>query len=90
MGIGLALVGLGAPRLAAITAGAVSIVSYLVGTLGNALRLPDWVIDLALSEHLGRPMSGVFDPGGLGLMVLLGAGGLLLGAWAFGRRDLHG
>jgi ABC-2 type transport system permease protein len=90
VGIGLALVGLGAPRLAAITAGAVSIASYLLGTLGNALRLPEWVIDLSLSEHLGRPMSGVFDPAGLALMVLLGAGGLLLGAWAFRRRDLHG
>jgi ABC-2 type transport system permease protein len=90
VGIGLAVIGLGAPRLAAIVAGAVSIASYLLGTLGNALRLPEWLIDLSLSEHIGRPMSGVFDPGGLAVMVLLSAGGLLLGAWAFRRRDLRG
>jgi ABC-2 type transport system permease protein len=90
VGIGLALIGLGIPRLAAILAGAVSIGSYLLGTVGNALGLPEWVIDLSLSEHFGRPIAGVFDPGGLALMVFLGLGGLLFGAWAFGRRDLHG
>jgi ABC-2 type transport system permease protein len=90
VGIGLALIGLGIPRLAAVIAGALSIASYLLGSLGNALRVPEWLIDLSLSEHLGRPMSGVFDPGGIGLMALLAAGGLLLGAWAFSRRDLRG
>ena len=90
VGIGLAVIGLGRPRLAAIVAGAVSIASYLLGSLGNALRLPDWLIDLSLSEHIGRPMAGVFDPGGLAIMLLLAAGGLLFGAWAMGRRDLRG
>ena len=90
VGIGLAVIGLGRPRLAAIVAGAVSIASYLLGTLGNALRLPEWLIDLSISEHVGRPMSGVFDPGGLAVMTVLAGGGLLLGAWAFARRDLRG
>ena len=90
VGIGLALIGLGLPRIAAIVAGAVSIASYLLGSLGNALRLPDWLIDLSLSEHIGRPMSGVFDPGGIAAMTILAAGGLLLGTWAISRRDLHG
>jgi ABC-2 type transport system permease protein len=90
VGIGLAVVGLGWPRLAPIVAGALSIASYLLGTLGNALRLPDWLIDLSLSEHIGRPMSGVFDLGGLAAMLLLATGGLLLGALGIARRDLHG
>ena len=90
VGIGLALIGLGRPRVAAIVVGGVSIASYLLGSLGNALRLPDWLIDLSLSEHMGRPMSGVFDPGGIAAMTVVAAGGLLVGAWAISRRDLQG
>ena len=88
--LGLAVIGLGRPRLAAVVAGAVSIASYLLGTLGNALRLPEWLIGLSLREHIGRPMSGLFDVRGIAVMSLLGAGGLLIGAWAFARRDLRG
>jgi len=90
VGIGLAIAGLGRPRQAAIAAGAVSIASYLLGSLGNALGLPEWVVDLSLSEHVGRPMSGIFDPVGLVAMAVLALGGLLLGAWGFARRDLGG
>jgi hypothetical protein len=35
-------------------------------------------------------MVGVWDPGGMALMVILAGGGLLLGAWGFARRDLRG
>jgi ABC-2 type transport system permease protein len=90
VGIGLAVAGLGWPRYAAIVAGSASVLSYLLGSIGNALRLPEWLIDLSLSEHLGRPMSGTFDPGGIVAMVVLAAGGLIVGAWLIARRDLLG
>jgi ABC-2 type transport system permease protein len=87
-GIGIAIVGLGWPRLAALATGSVAITSYLLGVLGNALGLPDWLVDLALSEHVGQPMAGQFDVPGMIAMVVLGAGGLAVGAIGFGRRDL--
>jgi ABC-2 type transport system permease protein len=90
VGIGLAVAGLGWPRYAAVVAGAVSIASYLLGALGNALRLPDWLIDLSLSQHIGRPMTGGFDAGGLVVMVVVAIGGLFVGAWGMARRDLQG
>ena len=90
VGIGLAIAGLGWPRQAGIAAGAISIASYLLGSLGTALRLPEWLVDLSLSEHLGRPMTGGFDPVGIALMAVLAVGGLVVGAWGFARRDLLG
>lgn len=87
-GIGVAVAGLGRPRVAALVTAVVSIASYLLGALGTALRLPDWVVDLSLSEHLGRPMSGVFDAFGIAAMAALAFGGVLLGAWGFARRDV--
>jgi ABC-2 type transport system permease protein len=88
VGIGVAVAGLGRPRFAALVTAIVSIASYLLGSLGTALNLPEWLIDLSLSEHLGRPMSGAFDPVGLAIMALLAVGGVVVGAWGFARRDL--
>jgi ABC-2 type transport system permease protein len=87
-GIGMAVVGLGRSRHAALVTAVVSVASYLLGSLGPALGLPDWAIALSLSEHLGRPMSGIFDPVGLAVMAVLAFGGVLLGAWGIARRDL--
>ena len=89
-GIGLGVAGLGWPRIAGLVAAAVSIASYLLGTLGNALGLPEWLIDLSLGEHLGRPMTGAPDPVGITVMAVLAIGGLLVGAWGLARRDLLG
>ena len=64
--------------------------TFLLDIIAPAARLPDWVHQLALTSHLGYPMVGVWDWGGMALMVLLAGGGSLVGAWGFARRDLQG
>ena len=87
-GVGLAVGGLIRSSLApAVTAGIV-IATFLIDTLGAALKLPDAILKLSLFAHLGQPMAGVFDPVGLAVAAVLAVGGLALGAWGVTRRDL--
>ncbi|MFL5674478.1 MAG: hypothetical protein ACJ779_05700 [Chloroflexota bacterium] len=86
--VGLAVGGLVRSSLAAGVTGVLIIATLLIDTLGAALRLPQWVLDLSLYKHLGQPMAGIFDPVGIvvaGVMVL---GGLALCAIGFTRRDI--
>jgi ABC-2 type transport system permease protein len=87
-GIGLAAGGLGRPGLAAELVALVVIVTFLIDLLGPVFKLPDLVLQLALTSHLGRPMIGEWDWPGLAVCLALALGGLLVGAWGFGRRDL--
>jgi ABC-2 type transport system permease protein len=89
-GIGFAVGGLLRMSLAADFVAAIVVVTFLLDIVAPAARLPDWVHQLALTSHLGYPMVGVWDWGGMALMVVLAGGGLLLGAWGFTRRDLRG
>lgn len=87
-GVGLAVGGLIRSSLApAVTAGLV-IATFLIDTLGAALKLPDPILKLSLFAHLGQPMAGVFDPVGLAVAAVLAVGGLALGAWGVTRRDM--
>lgn len=87
-GIGLAVGGVVRASLAAPAAGLAAIVTFLIDTLGAALKLPDPVLQLSLFKHLGQPMAGVFDPVGIVAAVVLAIGGLAIGAWGMQRRDL--
>lgn len=89
-GIGFAVGGLSRPSLAAPAVVAVTIGTFLVQLLAPALRLPDWVRQLALSDHMGRPLVGSWDPAGLAACLTLALGGLLVGAWGLHRRDVVG
>jgi ABC-2 type transport system permease protein len=88
MGAGFLVAGLGWPRLAGVVVGGLAIGIYVLDLIGGALRLPDDVLNLALTRHLGQPMAGSFDVVGMALCAVLAAGGLVLGALAMGRRDL--
>ena len=66
----------------------VTVVTWLIGFLAPDLNLPDVVSQLALSSHMGKPMVGVWDGGGIVLCLVLAAGGLALGAWGLRRRDI--
>ena len=81
--------GLWRPSLAAEVVALVVIATFLVQLLGPLLGLPDAVQQLALTEHLGRPMIGQWDWPGMAACVALAAGGVALGAWGFGRRDVR-
>jgi ABC-2 type transport system permease protein len=87
-GIGLAAGGLVHASAAAPVTAAVVIATFLLDTLGAALDLPDFALDLSVYRHLGQPMVGTYDAAGLAGCVLLAVGGLMVGAWGMRRRDL--
>jgi ABC-2 type transport system permease protein len=87
-GVGLAAGGLVRASLAAPVAAGLVIATFLLDTLGEALDLPDVVLDLSLYRHLGQPMAGAFDPIGIVAATVLAVGGLAVGAWGLRRRDL--
>jgi ABC-2 type transport system permease protein len=88
-GVGFAVGGLVGPSAAAPFTAALAIGTFLVDILGPALTLPDWLQQLALSNHLGEPMLGRWDPAGVLACLVLAVGGLAVGAWGLGRRDIR-
>lgn len=87
-GLGLALGGCGWPGLAGTFVGALAFGTFLLDLIGGIVGFPDWVMQLSLMQHLAHPMTGDFDLPGLALMAVLAIGGLLVGAWGMGRRDI--
>jgi putative exporter of polyketide antibiotics len=67
---------------------AIAVGTFLLDTLAPILRLPDWVAQLALTSHLGEPMIGTWDLAGIIACLVLAVGGLAIGAWGMGRRDV--
>ena len=88
VGVGVAIGGVFRTSLAAEIVAALVIATFLVNLVAPALKLPDWVQQLALTAHLGQPMIGVWDPAGMVACLVLSVGGVGLGAWGMRRRDL--
>jgi putative exporter of polyketide antibiotics len=86
--IGFAAGGLVRSSLAAPVAALVVIVTFVLDTLGAALDLPEWVLDLSIYRHLGQPMAGQTEVLGVGIALVLIVGGLAVGAWGLQRRDV--
>jgi ABC-2 type transport system permease protein len=87
-GIGLAVGGLVRPSLAAPVTLLVGLGSFILELLGTILKWPNTILDISLKRHLGQPMIGEFDRGGLLLLAVLAVGGVLLCAAGMRRRDL--
>jgi ABC-2 type transport system permease protein len=87
-GIGLAVGGLVRTSLAAGVTAFLVIATFLIDTLGAALKLPEWVLDLSLYRHLGQPMAGSFDPVGLVAATVMVVGGLAVCTFGMTRRDI--
>ena len=87
-GIGLAVGGLVRPSLAAPVTIVLGLAFYLLDLIGSILDLPDFIVDLALNRHLGRPILGSYDEVGMAACVVLAAGGVILCAWGMRRRDI--
>lgn len=88
VGVGFAVGGIFGPSFAAWTVTAFVIGTFLVDILGAALNLPDMFQQLALTRHVGEPMLGNWDVGGVVACLALAVGGLALGAWGLHRRDV--
>ncbi len=89
-GLGVAAGGLFGASVSVPVVLAVTVGTFLLDTLAPILRLPDWVAQLALTSHLGQPMVGNWDVAGVVACLVLALGGLALGAWGMGRRDVAG
>jgi ABC-2 type transport system permease protein len=87
-GIGFAAGGLIRTSIAAEIVALVVVATFLIDLLAPALKLPDWVHQLALTAHMGQPMVGAWDPVGIVACLVLAFGGLLLGGWGMSRRDI--
>ena len=86
-GVGFAVGGF-RTSIAAEAVALVVVAMYLIDLIVPAVKLPDWVHQLALTAHLGQPMVGVWDPAGVIACLVLAAGGLALGGWGMRRRDV--
>jgi ABC-2 type transport system permease protein len=89
-GVGLAVGGLVRTSIAGEAVAAVVIATFLVDLVAPALKLPDWVHQLALSAHMGQPMIGTWDWAGIVACLVLAIGGLALSGWGMARRDVSG
>jgi polyether ionophore transport system permease protein len=89
-GVGFAVGGIAGAGLAGPAVAIITIVIWFLDIIAPALGLPDVVHQLALTAHYGLPMLGQWDAAGIVASLVLGFGGLLLGAWGFARRDLNG
>lgn len=89
-GVGFAVAGLVRSSLAAPVVIVLTVGTFLVTLFATALKLPDWVADLALTSHFGKPLIGEWDAVGVTASIVLAVGGLVLGAWGLSRRDVRG
>ena len=87
-GIGLAVGGAVRTSLAAGVTAFLVIATFLIDTLGVALKLPAWVLDLSIYKHLGQPMAGQFDMVGIVAAMVMTVGGLTICAIGLTRRDI--
>ncbi len=86
--IGLAVGGLVRTSLAAGVTALLVIGTFVIDTIGAALKLPGWVLDLSLYRHLGQPLAGTFDPVGLVVAVVIVVGGVAVCTFGMTRRDI--
>jgi len=88
VGVGVAVGGLWRTSLAAEVTALVVIATYLIDLLGPPLKAPEWLLQATLSSHLGQTMIGRWDATGIVIAVALAVGGIAIGAWGLGRRDV--
>jgi ABC-2 type transport system permease protein len=88
IGIGVAVGGLWRTSLAAEVVALFVVATYLLDLLAPPLGLPDWIHQLALTAHFGKPMLGNWDIVGVIACLVLAVGGVTLGAWGMARRDV--
>jgi ABC-2 type transport system permease protein len=88
VGIGVAVGGVWRTSVAAEIAALFVVATYLLDLVAPPLNLPDWLHQLALTAHFGKPMMGQWDIVGVVACLAIAAGGILLGAWGMRRRDV--
>jgi ABC-2 type transport system permease protein len=90
VGVGMAVGGLIGTRFAAPVTVLAVFLTWFLQLFGSLFDLPDFVQQLAITNHYGKPLVGVWDFGGIAASVVIAALGIVLAAWGFQRRDLRG
>ncbi len=85
-GIGMAVGGVFRTSLAGEVVAFIVIGTFVLDLLVPALKLPDWLREVALTSHLGHPMVGLWDWPGMIACVVIALGGLVLASWGLRRR----
>jgi ABC-2 type transport system permease protein len=89
IGIGMAVGGLFRTAWAAPFVVVFIVTTWFVQLLGPMLGLPEIVTDMALTSHFGQTMVGVWNIPGVIAALVIGVGGMAVGAFGFSRRDLR-
>ena len=90
IGIGIGVGGVFGTRLAAPIVAIVVLATWIVQLIGPLLGLPDFIQQLALTNHYGQPMVGIWDWSGIAISAVIAVAGVAIGAWGFKRRDVRG
>jgi ABC-2 type transport system permease protein len=89
IGIGVAVGGVVGTRFAAPVIVVIVLLTWFAQLVGPLLGLPEFVQNLALTNHIGQPMVGMWDWGGVALLLGIAVLGIAVGAVALKRRDLR-
>jgi len=87
-GVGVGIGGLVRTSIAGEAVVVLVVATFLVDLIAPALKLPGWVHQLALTNHMGLPMMGNWDWVGISACLALALGGLALAGWGMSRRDI--
>jgi len=87
-GVGVGIGGLVRTSIAGEAVAVLVVATFLVDLIAPALKLPGWVHQLALTNHMGLPMMGNWDWVGISACLALALGGLALAGWGMSRRDI--
>lgn len=85
-GVGIALYGL-APRALSAT-WAILAVCFVIGFLGEVLKLPRWVVELSPFQHTPHLPAATFAPVPLLTLLAIAVAVVVIGVGAFRRRDI--
>jgi ABC-2 type transport system permease protein len=89
LGLGVLLFGV-APRVAVPVTHAYVAGSFLLETVGAAVELPGWLLDLSVLHHVAPAPAVDPDWPAAGVLVAIGVVAAVAGGLAFARRDLKG
>jgi ABC-2 type transport system permease protein len=83
-GIAVALFGL-APRMYAVAWASFGVATF-IALLGQGLQMPQWMLDISPTTHIGNPPLGNVDTLSLVVLTLISAALVVTGIAAFRRR----
>jgi ABC-2 type transport system permease protein len=76
-------------RLVTSAMGTYIVVAFFLDLLGPLLHAPNWLVDLSIFNHFGKPVIDGPQWGSVGIMLALASALVLVALVIFGRSDLR-